>query len=267
LFIFFSKEGRKYLPLAWAYFVVIILLLLGHGKNYYALGLYPALFGFGAYALERISSFRFRWTRVLMIIFPLVFIRVFTLLSLPMFAPDKLAGIYQKIGAAKYGALKWEDQENHSLPQDFSDMLGWEEMTKKMARAYNFLDSNEKKDCTLFCDNYGIAGAVNYYGGSYGLPQAYSDNASFVYWMPDSLHINNLVLITDDPDEMKHSFIRDFQSVQLVDSVTNPYARERGDLIIVFKGANEKFAGYFRRKMERKKAQLLGIPVSGALNE
>jgi len=29
------------------------------------------------------------------------------------------------------GAFKWEDQEYHPLPQDFSDMLGWKEITEK----------------------------------------------------------------------------------------------------------------------------------------
>ena len=73
-------------------------------------------------------------------------------------------------------------------------MLGWKEMTQKVAEAYKTLDSNEKQHTFLFCDNYGEAGAVNFYGKKYHLPEAYSDNASFLYWLPNNIHIDNLLL-------------------------------------------------------------------------
>jgi hypothetical protein len=175
--------------------------------------------------------------------------------ALPVLPPEQLASWYRKAKVENLGVLKWEDQKNHPLPQDFSDMLGWKEMAAKMAIAYSMLDSNEKKNALLFCDNYGLAGAVNYYGKQYHLPAAYSDNASFLYWLPKH-PITNLVLLTDDELEMRHAFIKDFQSAILVDSVTNPYARERGDLIILLKGANENFNNMFREKIARRKIEL-----------
>jgi hypothetical protein len=256
---------QNYIGLAYAF--VIVLLLVGHGKNYYSLGVYPILFAFGAYRLEQFTLSKRRILRYAFVLIPLILGVLIVPIALPVFPPKQLAAFYEKAGTKNTGALRWEDQQNHNLPQDFSDMLGWEEMAKKMATAYNMLDSNEKKHCTLFCDNYGMAGAVNYYGKKYGLPQAYSDNASFLYWMPDSLRIENLVLITDDQQEMTHPFIKSFTSAQVVDSVTSPFARERGDLIILFKGANEKFAAYFSKKMERKKAAIAGKPLKGSIND
>jgi hypothetical protein len=266
-FVCFSRNAKPYRFIGLAYVFVIALLLIGHGKNYYSLGAYPILFAFGACQLERLTAMRFRILRYAFVIFPLFMSYYFVPILLPLFEPVKLAAFYKERHLEKTGALKWEDLRNHPLPQDFSDMLGWEEMAKKMATAYNMLDSDEKKHCTLFCDNYGIAGAVNYYGKKYGLPQAYSDNASFLYWMPDHLQIENLVLITDDQEEMKHPFVKEFAYAQVTDSVVNPFAREQGDLIILFKGANQKFAAYFGRKMERKKAAIMGKPVIGSLNE
>ena len=156
----------------------------------------------------------------------------------------------------KTGALKWEDLKNHPLPQDFADMLSWEEMTKKMAAAYNTLDSNEKKNTILFCDNYGQAGAVNYYGPKYNLPQVFSDNASFLYWMPDSLKFENLVLLTDDENEMQHPFIKNFASAILKDSITNFYARENGSLILILKGGDSSFKKMFVEKIRKDKAKV-----------
>ncbi len=69
--------------------------------------------------------------------------------------------------------------------------------------------------------------------------------------------INNLVLITDDQEEMQHAFIKDFSGAILYDSITSPYARERGDLIIILKGANDVFRKFFKEKIERDKRRLV----------
>jgi len=86
------------------------------------------------------------------------------------------------------------------------------------------------------------------------LAQACSDNASFLYWLPDTMHIDNMLLLTDDKQEMQHPFIKNFQTAVLSDSVTNMYAREHGSLIILLKGANESFNDMFRQKIEKDKA-------------
>jgi hypothetical protein len=100
-----------------------------------------------------------------------------------------------------------------------------------------------------------MAGAVTFYARKYHLPGAYSDNASFLYWLPGSMHIDNLLLVTDDKNEMQHPFVKDFSSAVVTDSVTAPFARERGDLIILFKGANDAFNQMFKEKIEKDKAK------------
>jgi Dolichyl-phosphate-mannose-protein mannosyltransferase len=252
----FSRKTSQYRFIGWAYFFVITLLLIGHGKNYYSLGVYPVLFAFGAYQLEQLTALRFRALRYVFVLIPACLGYFFIPIALPIFEPGKLAAFYEKKHFEKTGLLKWEDLKSHPLPQDFADMLGWEEMSKKMATAYNTLDSNEKKNTILFCDNYGQAGAVNYYAAKYHLPEAYSDNASFLYWMPDRLNFDNIVLLTDDEQEMQHAFIKNFKSAVLMDSVTNSYAREKGSLIIVLKGPDEKFKKFLIEKIEKDKAKV-----------
>ncbi len=254
-FLFFSQYAKPYRFIGWTYLAVITLLLMGHGKNYYALGVYPTLFAFGAYWLEQLTAIRFKVLRYVIVLVPLYLGYLILPVALPIYEPVQLAAVYEKRNMVKTGALKWEDQENHPLPQDFSDMLGWEEMAKKTAAAYNTLDSNEKKHTILFCDNYGQAGAVNYYAGKYHLPAAYSDNASFLYWMPDNLQFDNLVLITDDENEMQHPFIKNFTSAVVSDSVTSFYAREKGSLIIILKNGNADFKKMFINKIEKDKAK------------
>jgi hypothetical protein len=173
-------------------------------------------------------------------------------------APQKLASFYQDTHANGKGILRWEDQRDHPLPQDFADMLGWQEMAQKVASAYHSMDSSQKANAIIFCDNYGMAGAVNYYRKKYHLPEAYSDNASFLYWIPDSIQYQNLVLVTDDSDEMSHPFIKEFTSAKIWDRVNSTYAREHGDLIILMIGASERFRKFFLDKLKEDRLKTRG---------
>ena len=247
-----AVRTKQYRFMAWAFVVTLGLLILGHGKSYYSQGIYPVLFAFGA---PRVEAWANKWWRIAMLAFSLfIGIRLIPLL-LPFKAPAALAEYYVHHPlAGKVGALRWGDLQDHALPQDFADMLSWKEMTEKVGKAYASLDSTEKAHTLLFCDNYGEAGAVNYYGPKYHLPQAYSDNASFLYWMPkDYDQFDVLLLVTDDRQEMQHRFIKEFKAAQLVDSIANPYALEDGTLIILLKGPSEAFRQAFRDKINLDK--------------
>ena len=68
--------------------------------------------------------------------------------------------------------------------------------------------------------------------------------------MPRNIHIDNLILITDDLEEMQHPFIKKIKTAVVTDSVTNIYAKERGRLIRLFKGANDAFNKMFQEKID-----------------
>ena len=255
LYFTILKEKGKYRIFAWAYLFVILILLYFQGKSYYALGVYPVLFAFGAVHLERFATQHSRGWKYAFIAIPFVLGIPTIPLLLPTWQPKKLAAYYETMHMDKTGLLKWEDLKNHPLPQDFADMTGWKEMTEKTAKAYATLSEEEKKHTIIFADNYGQAGAINYYGKKHGLPTAYSDNASFLYWLPGSIHLDNLILITDDKEEMQHAFIKEFSSAVISDSITNNYSRENGSLIIILKGANEKMNQIFREKIKKDREQ------------
>ena len=85
----------------------------------------------------------------------------------------------------KYGieiGRRFEDGSIHSLPQDYADMLGWEELTAITNRAYQMID--DKKASFIYCENYGQAGAITIIGKKYELPEAVCFNESFRYWIP-----------------------------------------------------------------------------------
>jgi 4-amino-4-deoxy-L-arabinose transferase-like glycosyltransferase len=257
-YLLIDPKGRPYIFLCWAYLFVIGILLWFHGKNYYTLGLYPVLLGFGSLAIEQWTVRSRFYLRYLLAAFIIITGIYLSFIGLPLMVPEKLAAFYHETHSERTGALKWEDLKDHALPQDFADMLGWEEMARISATAYYSLDSAQRANTIIFCDNYGMAGAIDYYREKYHLPEAYSDNASFLYWIPDSLRFNNLVLLTDDQQEMQHDFIKEFDHAAVVGRVTNPYAREFGTQIILLSGASDKFRKFFADKIQADRLKTRG---------
>ena len=243
VWVSFHPAGKPYRFIGWAVLIVIIILLAGHGKSYYGMGAYPILFGFGAVFLERWTESSRTLVRYPMLFFVFGFGCFINTVALPFLPPQQLAAYYAKNSVfRKLGFLRWEDQKDHALPQDFADMLSWEEMTEKIAKVYNALDSGEKSQTILDCDNYGEAGAVTYYGPPYHLPSVMGHSANFLFWTPSDFYQSNIVILaTDFREEIHSDFIHEFRSAEVVDSITNPYAREFASYIILLKGPSPKF--------------------------
>ena len=139
---------------------------------------------------------------------------------------------------------------NHSLPQDFADMLGWKEMSDKALKAYKMLPTSELNNTLIYCDNYGQAGALNYYNRN-KMPQAYSFTTDYIYWLPDKINIQNMLFVGKLPSE---EVINMFEEYRLIDTVENEYSREKGTEIYLFLGAmNSATEMFYKIAEERKK--------------
>lgn len=222
-----KKEWRF---LGYIYFMVLILLILGRGKSYYALGIYPMLFAAGAVAWEQWTS-RKNWIRYALSLVILVMGYLVQPMLLPLWKPEKLAAFYEKIGIEH----KWEDQKNHPLPQDFADMLGWKELSTKTEKFFTSLPGPVQGNTIIYCRNYGQAGSLLFYSANKDLKKkVISDNGSFLLWIPKDLAMQNLVLVAAKmPDEDDEVF-NHFEKATVIDSVTNPYSRQFGNRIIFF---------------------------------
>jgi hypothetical protein len=147
---------------------------------------------------------------------------------MPLAKPEWLAAYYRQTGLNKSGDFKWEDQQMHPLPQDFADMIGWNEMAMKAGAVYNSLPAEEKAETMVFCRGYFSAGALNYYGKEVGLPEVYSNNASFLLWLPDTVNIKNLLLVGHHLRGKDDRVFQQFQKISVRDSVDIPLFRENG---------------------------------------
>lgn len=255
--VIFSPLRKQYRLFGWTYLFVIVLLIVLRGKDYYALGAYPVLFAFGAYHLEKVTTLRLRWTRYAMLIFSFAFGLFAMPLIMPLAKPEKLVKYYEKTGLNKTGSFKWEDQQMHPLPQDFADMMGWKELAIKAGAVYNSLPEQEKAKTFVYCRGYFSAGALNYYRKEAGLPEVYSDNASFLFWMPDKYDVKNLILVAHHLPDKDDVVFQQFEKVIIKDSIDMPLFRENGMKIILFENGNDSLNNIITKGVAKLKSKFM----------
>jgi hypothetical protein len=210
-----------------------------HGKDYYTLGYYPMLFSFGAWwwemlfrqfgGLSRPGAVAWRRLALLALVsLPLLLLLPILPFIYPLRSPTAMAALQPRF--AGLGLYRWEDGQDHALPQDYADMRGWREMADKTWAAYQSLPAPMRAHTLIKCDNYGEASALNYYNARRGMPPAQSFNGSFLYWYPLRQDWQAIILVDDEPDA---ELIAHFASCRPFGRVQDPYAREKGTVISV----------------------------------
>jgi len=212
----------------------LVIFMYFKAKAYYAIGLYPVYIAFGAAFLSQILQTGWkRYLKPVFIIIPLLFFIPMYNLAFPNKSPEYFTQNPEKY--KKLGMLRWEDGKDHDLPQDFADMLGWRELARKTDSVYDLIPN--KKETIVLCDNYGQAGAINYYTKK-GI-KAVSFNADYVNWFDLGIQYKNLIRIKDY--EEKSTELKEtgpfFQTSVIAGEITNKYAREYKTTIFVFTNA------------------------------
>jgi hypothetical protein len=221
------------------YLAVVVLLMLGSGKGYYALGVYPMLLAAGGVWLEKISAKR-RWIRYASLTLILLLSIPFIPILLPVENPKNMAATNKKISLEKLGLLKWEDQKQHPLQQDFADMLGWKELAQKSENIFQQFPDSIKKNTIIYCRNYGQAGALKYYAkDDFFKRKIISDNGSFLLWIPERTYFKHLLFVGRRMPEQDDEVFQHFEKITVTDSVSNPLSRQNGDKIIFFENGSE----------------------------
>ena len=243
---------KKFRLLFWGYLFTLLLYIYLKAKGYYAIGLYPVLLAFGSVYIEQLLQTG--WKKYLQ---P-VAITMCVLLSIPFirigFPTASPAAIQEKLPRYKaFGLLRWEDGKDHNLPQDFADMLGWSELARKVDALYDSIP--DKAHTLVYCDNYGQAGAINYYSVHKNI-QAVTKNSDYINWFPPVEHeIKNIIMVKDiwDQDSARTRERPLFASVMLKGSIENKYAREYGTNIYVLLNAKTSISSILHKEIEERK--------------
>jgi hypothetical protein len=228
------RPFQKYRLFFWTFIFTLSIFIYFKAKDYYAMGVYPVYMAFGGVFLSRVLSGDWkRYLRPFVIIIPLLVFFPMYKVAFPNNGPEYILKHQQQY--KRLGRLRWEDGKDHALPQDFADMLGWKELAHKVDSIYAQLPSRSKT--LVLCDNYGQAGAINYYSEK-GI-QAVSFNADYINWFVLNERYENLIRVKDyyDRDDELQQTGAYFRTGVAADSITNPNAREYRTTIFLFTGA------------------------------
>ena len=229
LVLLFTERMKKYRVLGWAYVITLTAFIVMHGKNYYLNPAYPMLIAAGAIGFERWTlkgapgpsprSSALSWVRPALVAYMVVFGALLLPYTLSILSPPKFIAYMDVIGIRPPAS---ETHRQSPLPQQYADMFGWREMTDKVAVYYNALPADERAKTAIFGNNYGEAGAIDFFGPKYGLPKAISGHQNYWYWGPRNYNGESVIIIgEDDVDALRNKWC---QSVTLVAELNHPYA-------------------------------------------
>lgn len=247
--LFFKKE-RPFRLYGLTFIFLILLIMAGSGKAYYTLGIYPMLFVFGAYFIEKYVK------KYVLLVFGALMIHMLFSLYFSLSFDGVPFMTFEKV--AKKEAFRWEDGEYHDVPQDMADMTGWQEIGTSVSQIYRGLGAENSAKCDILCGHYGQAGAVMFYGKAAGVPDPISTNGSFIFWAPDSLSKDFLIYVHSD---LNNDFNADeqlpklFENVQLVKTIDNPYFRENGTSIYLCEYPSQEGKEFYKSMMNGLKGR------------
>jgi hypothetical protein len=109
-------------------------------------------------------------------------------------------------------------------------------MVRETAKVYNALPAAERAQTAIFCNSYGQAGAIDFFGPKYGLPKAISNHQNYWYWGPrDYTGAIVIVLGSDGEGDREH-----FKTVEVAGHTYHPYSRlDEHFPILLCRGLNQ----------------------------
>ena len=242
-FLGFHRQFREYRVFAWSSLIFIGILLFLRGKSYYVIGVVPFLICAGCVAWEKMTKNSIiRGLLIAVLIIPPFFMIP---VGIPVFKPARLANYFAYLENTMGFPVGLRDEKGiiHALPQDYSDMIGWEELASITARAYAAVP--DKQACLIYCENYGQAGAITVYGRKYGLPDPVCFSESFLYWIPRDFpgEIRYLIYIND---ELGTDVNKLFADIRNAGYITNPLAREYGTTVWLLGKPRQSFNSFWK---------------------
>ena len=205
LYFLLARQAKPFriFPVIYAT-VFLILVVNGNSKSGYLGPLFPMLFALGAVAWERLFlKAKRRWLKPALLALILsagIALAPFAIAVLPV---ERFIAYAQVLGLTPSTA---EKKELARLPQFYADMFGWEKMAAAVGAAYNTLTPAEKARCTVMGNNYGEAGAIDYFGPQYGLPKAISGHNNYWLWGPRGATGEVVIRLGGSLEALKESY-------------------------------------------------------------
>jgi hypothetical protein len=212
-----SKHLKKYRIFAFAYVIIFLIFAFQKGKPYYLFPYYPILISAGAISIVSFSDKRLKLFKYVITAIVVIAGILISPIAIPVLQPDGLIAFQNTLGL---NISAGEKGRQSPLPQHLADRFGWEELVEKVAIAYNSLSDSEKVRTSIYAQNYGEAGAIDYYGKKYGLPHSVSGHNNYWYWGYGNDNVSNFIIVGGKLED----HLPDFAEVKISGVQFNKYA-------------------------------------------
>jgi hypothetical protein len=157
--------------LSCAFAIALVAAIALEAKGYYTAGIYATFFALGSTVLEQAAT----WLRSLAAI-AIGAVAVATLpLSLPVLTVDGFIAYSQLLGVTSRS-------QPHLIQPLYAEEFGWDALARDVAAVYDALP--DKGRVAVYADTYADAGAIDFFGPRYGLPQAIGSQNTYWLWGP-----------------------------------------------------------------------------------
>ena len=217
-FFFFSRAGKPYRALGWAWLFTAAVIATLSPRIYYLYPAMPLLFAAGGVAWEDwLQQPKFVLLKIAYLV-PMVVLGALAVpFSVPVLSPE---AYIRYSNFLNFQPPRIETHKLGPMPQLYADQFGWENMVEKVAGAYNKLPADVRARTAIFAKNYGQAGAIDLLGPKYGLPSAISGHQSYFLWGPRNFTGESIIVLGSDEADLKMHCL----SVQKVANVYHPYS-------------------------------------------
>ena len=202
-FCLLPGAGRRWRPLGLAFVVVATILILQRGKPYYLSPGYTMLFAAGSVALERIAGGRWRWLRPVALVLVVAAGAALAPLAKPLLPIETHVGYTRMLGVAPGTD---ERKEVGRVSQFFADRIGWRELAALVAQVHAALPEADRGRACVYGQNYGQAGAIDYFRAEMDLPPAISGHNSYWLWGTAGCTGEVIIIIGGEREDHEESF-------------------------------------------------------------
>lgn len=200
--LLFAPGGRQFriLGLVWVT-ACLVLVANGHSKASYLANVYAPLFAAGGVAWERLLPERalVRGAAVAVLLSGFVLAPLAT----PVLPVETYVAYAEALG---FAPSTDEGHELAQLPQFYADMFGWKSKAEAVAAVYHALPADERARAAVFGNNYGRAGAVDYWADELGLPAAIGNHNSYWTWGPGDWTGEVVIVLGGDAEDLRRRF-------------------------------------------------------------
>ena len=204
-----GNAGQRYRLFGVAYLVALTVLLSANGRTYYLLPAYPMLIAGGAIAIESwFSRTRLALGTAGIRSFDGVTGALLAPIMLPLLPPETFIRYTETLGISQLKTRGPTGQRPAAVVRRPFRLA--RDGSRTVAMSYQAIPARERDKTAIFAQDYGQAGAIDFYGPKLGLPKAISGHLTYWYWGPRG-YTGEIILVMGDRREVLEEKFRELK--------------------------------------------------------